>query len=132
MGKQFVDRREINALAQSPHVIRLQGEWDTARYPELLAFIRRVPKDASSILVDLTEASVVDSTTLGQLLLAKREWDRQGVPCATVTDNPNINRLMTIANVIERLNVFNDEEHALAFLATSSAHVSRPQLPASG
>jgi anti-anti-sigma factor len=106
---------------QEPFVIALRGEWDTLRYPEVLEAVRKVPEHVDSILLDLSETTVLDSTVLGTLLLAKREWDRRGIVFATFTGNPNVNRLLSMANVADRLNVFKERDKALFFLAFRSS-----------
>jgi anti-anti-sigma factor len=101
---------------EDPHVIRFAGECDVSSYPQLRALLESVPLSARRILIDLTETTIVDSTSLAELLFAKRRWEREGRRAAVVTSNKHVYRLMSIANVLGKLRVFEDAEAAARYL----------------
>lgn len=77
-----------------------------------------IPASARRIIVDLTQTDVVDSTCLAELIFAKRRWEREGRKAAVVASNQHVYKLMSIANVIEKLRVFENADDAARYLAS--------------
>jgi anti-anti-sigma regulatory factor len=90
---------------------------DVLYYPTLRALLLTVPPQARRILVDLSETSTVDSTCLAELIIAKRRWEREGRRAALVVSNQHVYKLMSMANVLEKLKVFEDRADATRYLA---------------
>jgi len=103
-----------------PLVVRLSGDLDIFRYPELREKLLAVPESPDPVLIDLAEAQLVDSVCLRELLLYKRRFEREGRRVAVLVESQNVIRMLAIADVMEILNIFNDRTAALAWL---SAHV---------
>ena len=100
-----------------PYVLRLKGDLDVLYYPTLRALLMTVPTEARRILVDLSETTTVDSTCLAELIIAKRRWEREGRRAALVVSNQHVYKLMSMANVLEKLKVFEDQAEAARYLA---------------
>jgi anti-anti-sigma factor len=101
-----------------PFVVRFSGDCDISRYPEIRALFDTIPADAPSILVDLSATHFADSTCLTELLFAKRRFEQQGQRVAVLVTDRQLQRVILLANLTQRLNVFDDEQEALAFLRT--------------
>jgi anti-anti-sigma factor len=106
--------------AATPLIIRLTGECDIARYPDVRALLGTVPDTARFVLIDLSLVTVVDSLCLAEFLMAKSRWERHGATVATLVTNPSVYRLMSIANLTSKLAVFRDEDAALRFLSAAA------------
>jgi anti-anti-sigma factor len=105
------------AVTQFSHILHISGECDIARFPELCTALESVPREARRIIVDMSDARVLDSTCLAELLLAKHRWDREGRTAAVVALHPFVLRMLAIANVRETLNVFQTFEDAERFVS---------------
>ncbi len=68
-------------------VVRLEGEHDYDNSPEFRARIEAALDGSQGVIVDLTEATFVDSSVLGILVRAMREADRRGLSYA-IAVNP--------------------------------------------
>jgi anti-anti-sigma factor len=108
--------RAVRAELPDLVTIRLEGDLDVARYPEIRrAFIDDVGSDGP-VLVDLSAATLVDSTFLSELLLlARRLRDRQRRFAVLIT-HAGVARTFGLANVTERFAIHNDRELALRSL----------------
>jgi anti-anti-sigma regulatory factor len=71
---------------------------------------------ARRIIVDLTDTTLIDSICLAELLFAKRRWEREGRKAALAVSNSHVYRMMSIANVLQKLRVFEDTEAAARYL----------------
>jgi anti-anti-sigma factor len=107
--------------AAAPYVVRLTGECDVSRYPDVRALLGTVPDSTRYVLIDLSLVTIVDSLCLAEFLMAKSRWERQGAVVATLVMNPGVYRLMSIANLTNKLAVFRDEDAAMRFLSAASA-----------
>lgn len=96
--------------------IRLEGDLDVSRYPEFrTAFLDRVGT-VGPVLVDLSGATLVDSTFLSELLLFARRLRDQGRQIAVLITHPQVARTFSLANVSERFEIRGDREAALQAL----------------
>jgi anti-anti-sigma regulatory factor len=101
-------------LKASYHVLRLDGYLDIGRYPEIRSAFEAVPPDVA-VLVDLQEATGVDSVFLSELLLFRRR--RRPFPVAAViAPKGQLAKIFGIANIGEKLSVFDDLASAVASL----------------
>jgi anti-anti-sigma factor len=96
--------------------IRLEGDLDVSRYPEIRrAFIDEVGA-AGPVLVDLSAATLVDSTFLSELLLLARRLRHQERPFAVLITHPTVARTFGLANVAERFEIHHDRDLVLRAL----------------
>jgi anti-anti-sigma factor len=93
--------------------ICLEGDLDVSRYPEIRrAFIDEVGK-SGPVLVDLSAATMVDSTFLSELLLLARRLRDGKRRFAVLITHPTVARTFGLANVTERFAIHNDRELAM-------------------
>ena len=100
------------------HLLRLDGYLDIARYPEIREAFENTPPSVP-VLVDLYEATGVDSVFLSELLLFKRRRrpDRVAV---VIAPNGHVAKIFDIANIDRKLDVFHDLPDAVASLQSGS------------
>lgn len=102
-------------LANGTLVVAASGELDLYRAPELEdALAGPVSECARRLVVDLSGASFVDSTTLHLLLAAARRLDAQGGQLIVVAPDPNVRRVFQITGF----------DHLFSVLSTLPAEVS--------
>ncbi|HYZ17056.1 MAG TPA: STAS domain-containing protein [Candidatus Acidoferrum sp.] len=96
--------------------IRLEGDLDVSRYPEFRgAFIDRIGT-AGPVLVDLSAATLVDSTFLSELLLFARRVRDQRRQIAVLITHPLVARTFSLANVSERFEIHGNRDDAIRSL----------------
>ena len=93
------------------------GDLDISRYPEFIEALASVPGDARQIVIDLSDVTVIDSMSVGALLLAKFKWDREGRVMATVVRELNVLRVLDIIHARERLSVVSSYDEALLLVS---------------
>ncbi len=82
----------------APIILKLPGEWDIARKEELRALLSDA-QDRAFVIIDLTEATYIDSTVLGQIaaLQNARELCGLSVPRIAMSGG-NVLRLFTVVS----------------------------------
>jgi anti-anti-sigma factor len=106
----------MRAETPDPITIRLEGDLDVSRYPEFrTAFVEGIGT-AGPVLVDLSAATLVDSTFLSELLLFARRLRDQGRQIAVLITHPLVARTFSLANVSERFDIHGNREAALRSL----------------
>ena len=99
-----------------PLVVRLSGDLDISRYPELREKLSAIPLSRRPVLIDLAEANTVDSVCMRELLLAKRRLERDDRRVAVLVESANVLRILAIADVTAILNIFSDRAKAMRWL----------------
>jgi anti-sigma B factor antagonist len=95
-------------------VIALAGEVDLYTAPELKAeLIRLVEAGASNIVVDLTDTTFIDSTTLGVLVSGLKRLRPAGGRLALVVTDRNIRKIFEITGLDRVFPILEDREAAL-------------------
>lgn len=101
------------------YVISLDGDIDLYTAPELKSELHRlIDAGARRIVVDLTGATFIDSTTLGVLLGALKRCRPTGGQLALVCSDPNIRRVFEITLLDRVFPIFRTRESA--FLTSPS------------
>jgi anti-anti-sigma factor len=91
---------EDAALSDGTPVLILRGELDLLACPTLKERLRAlIDPGPTFAVVDLSEASFVDSTVLGALIGANRHLLGNDGALALVCDNPNIRTILTLPNM---------------------------------
>lgn len=104
----------VAAVPTNYHLLRLDGYLDIGRYPEIREAFENAPP-AVPVLVDLQDATGVDSVFLSELLLFKRR--RRPAPVAVViAPRGSLAKVFEIANIGRKLDVFQDLSSAVASL----------------
>jgi anti-anti-sigma regulatory factor len=99
--------------------LRLDGYLDIGRYPEIRSAFESAPADAP-VLVDLQDATGVDSVFLSEMLMFRRRQRPQRV-AVVIPVKGQIAKIFDIANIGEKLSVFNDLSAAVASLGLDAA-----------
>lgn len=80
--------------------IAVQGEVDLATVDDLrVAIDQAVEGGSSSVAVDLTDATFMDSTGLKALVMAHRQFDQDGRSFAIVVSGGPVSRLIDLSGV---------------------------------
>ena len=91
----------------------MRGHADISRYPEFRAAFTTVPRGLP-VIVDLREATGVDSTFLSEMLLFRRRHD---APVAVVVPaKTDIAKIFAIAGMDAKMNVYPTRVQALQAL----------------
>jgi anti-sigma B factor antagonist len=106
---------ETRPLGGSSYLIALSGDFDLHSGPE---FERRVLealwRGADEILIDLTDVSFIDSTTIGILMRTRKRLAPIGGRVVIVTADRNILRLFEITALDRMFEIYSNREEALA------------------
>lgn len=98
------------------HLLRLDGYLDIGRYPEIREAFENAPPGVP-VLVDLQDASGVDSVFLSELLLFKRRR-RPARVAVVIAPRGSLAKVFEIANLDAKLDVFHDLASAMASLGS--------------
>jgi anti-sigma B factor antagonist len=94
-GPEFV--LEDYELDEKTHVIAAAGPVDLFAAPEFKEVLTRIIESGKRwIVVDFTDASIVDSTLLGALLGARRRLQVRGGGLAIVCPKPGIRKVFEV------------------------------------
>lgn len=110
-GEVALDRSE-NGLT----IVAIRGEHDLNTAPELRSHLQRLIAERSGFVVDLSEASFIDSSILGVILQAHRDAAETGVGFAVAQNDGTeaVRRVLDITGVREELPVHSSREKALS------------------
>jgi anti-anti-sigma factor len=98
-------------------VIRLTGELDIGRREEIHAAFQ-LDRSASRVLVDLSDVTYADSTTLSELLRLRADAQAQEARIAIVIGSKRFARVIQYAGLGSAFAIFDDRAPALTYLAT--------------
>jgi anti-sigma B factor antagonist len=102
------------AVGDGTFVVALSGEIDLYTAPELKAeLLRLVAEEPRRIVVDMTDATFVDSTTLGVLLGAVKRLRLQGGELEIVCSDLNIRRILSITLLDRAFTIYESLDEAL-------------------
>ena len=106
---------KTDEIGTDEFVIGLTGDIDLYTAPELKSELNRlIDAGARRIVVDLTAATFIDSTTLGVLLGALKRFRPSGGELALVCSDPNIRRVFEITLLDRVFAIFKTRESAFA------------------
>jgi anti-sigma B factor antagonist len=95
-------------------VIAITGELDLASSPALQKEIDRAQaSDATLLIIDLRQLDFMDSTGLSVLVRAHQRADEQGRRLAMVKGPQQVQRLLSLTGVADRLTVVDSPEELL-------------------
>jgi anti-sigma B factor antagonist len=94
-------------------VLAPSGELDLASGPELEAELERV-KASELIIVDLRQLEFIDSTGLSVLVKANQQAQEAGRRFALVNGGSQIQRLLSLTGIADRLTLVETPEELLA------------------
>ena len=104
------------------YVVVLGGEVDLYTAPELKQELHRlVGEGATRLVVDMSETTFVDSTTLGVLLSVLKRVRPEGGSVVLVCPDRNVRRIFEITLLDRVFPIVDTREQAFAELASSAA-----------
>jgi anti-sigma B factor antagonist len=107
-------RLEVRNQGQTM-VIALSGELDLASSPALQEELDRVAtSDAQLLIIDLRDLDFMDSTGLSVLVRAHQRIEEQGRQLAMVKGPQQVQRLLSLTGVAERLKLVDSPEELLS------------------
>jgi anti-sigma B factor antagonist len=102
-------------IGEGTFVVGLTGEVDLYTAPELKSeLLRLVAEEPTRIIVDLSGATFVDSTTLGVLLGAVKRLRMIGGELVIVCSDLNIRRILSITLLDRAFAIYDTLDDALA------------------
>jgi anti-sigma B factor antagonist len=120
MGVEFDLTEE--AIDESTHVVAVCGDVDLYSAPELRQRLDDVIGGGKTrVLVDLSETSFIDSTTLGVIVGAIKRLRIHGGKLALACDDPSILRVFGITGLDQVIGVHPTREAGLAALRDADA-----------
>jgi len=110
---------QVNAwdAGDGVRLVTVAGEADLYTAPELKAtLLGAIDAGARSLLVDLSQTTFIDSTTLGVLMGCVRRLRPAGGRIAIVCQDSNICKIFEITLLDRVFAIFGDVEQGLAYL----------------
>ena len=112
MQSQF--RLEVRSQGEAT-IIAVSGELDLASSPALQEELDRVSASGTEMLIiDLRELDFMDSTGLSVLVRAHQRAEEQGRRLAMVKGPQQVQRLLSLTGVADRMTVVDRPEELLA------------------
>src|ERR1700722_15969333 len=106
-------------MSKTIAVIRLTGELEIGRRAEI-AHALALSGNESGVLLDFSEVSYADSTSLAELLRFRDEAAKQDVPVAIVIGSKQFARLIQYAGLSHAFRIFDNRAEALTDLSTAA------------
>ncbi len=104
------------------YVVLLGGEVDLYTAPQLKQELHRlVDEGATRFVVDMSDTTFIDSTTLGVLLSVVKRVRPEGGAVVLVCPDPNVKRIFEITLLDRVFAIVDTRDEALAELASSAA-----------
>jgi anti-sigma B factor antagonist len=109
-------------MQDSVQVISLTGEVDLYTAPEFKQELLRVIGDgAKQVVVDFTDTTFIDSTTLGVLVGGVKRLRPEGGQLSLVCSDRNITKIFEITGLDRVFTIYGSRDEALNALASSGA-----------
>ena len=119
-GIQATHGKESRLMSKSIAVVRLTGELEIGRRGEIASALV-VTGNEAGVLLDFSEVSYADSTSLAELLRFRDDADKLKVPVAIVIGSKQFARLIQYAGLGQAFRIFDSRAEALTDLA-GAAH----------
>jgi anti-sigma B factor antagonist len=109
-------------LGDGTALISLAGEVDLYTAPEFKQqLLEVIGQGAKTVLVDLTDTTFIDSTTLGVLVGGVKRLRPNGGQLALVCDDRNITKIFEITGLDRVFTIYPTREDAIAKLGDGAA-----------
>jgi anti-sigma B factor antagonist len=106
-----INRQQVASAVQ---VIAVGGELDMRAAPELKGAIAlALDEDASRVVVDLSDATFIDSTGMGTLVAALKRLRKRGGSLELVCTEPNLLRVFELTGLDRLLPIRSSRSEAL-------------------
>jgi anti-sigma B factor antagonist len=105
---------EATKVAPMAYLIRLQGEFDLHAGPQLeRRVLEALGRGASQLVIDLSEVSFIDSTTIGILMRTRKRLAPLRGRLLVVCSDHNILRLFEITALDRMFEIYRTRDEAL-------------------
>jgi anti-sigma B factor antagonist len=112
---------EDESYKEDSIVIRLQGEVDLYAAPELKDHVNRaIESGKTKLILDLSEATFIDSTTLGILVSGMKRLRPRGGMLAVLCPDPTMARIFDITGLNRMFSVHDTLDAAMAALESTA------------
>ena len=112
---------EDESFREDSIVIKLQGEVDLYAAPELKDHVNRaIESGKTKLILDLSEATFIDSTTLGILVSGMKRLRPRGGMLAVLCPDPTMARIFDITGLNRMFSVHETLEGAMAALKSAT------------
>jgi anti-sigma B factor antagonist len=112
---------EDESYKEDSVVIRLQGEVDLYAAPELKDHVNRaIESGKTKLILDLSEATFIDSTTLGILVSGMKRLRPRGGMLAVLCPDPTMARIFDITGLNRMFSVHDTLDAAMAALESTA------------
>ena len=106
---------ETEQVGDNRHVIALGGEVDLYTAPELKSqMLELIANGASEVVVDFTNTTFIDSTTLGVLVSGVKRLREKGGTLSIVCSDRNITKIFEITGLDRVFEIHDTREAAVA------------------
>ena len=116
---------ERNPIGSSATVVAVTGELDLYEVPKLDAALDEV-EDATPVVVDLAEATFVDSTALGSLVRAHRQLAERGCELLLAVREPQIRKLFEVTGFDRLFRIFPSVDEAAEYVRSAASKTPAP------
>ena len=126
LGRSVNFHIEDEAIDDTTHVIELGGEVDLYTAPEFKErMVELIESGKKQIVVDLSKATFIDSTTLGVLVGGVKRLRPAGGSLALVCTDQNITKIFEITGLDRVFPIHSSRDEALAAVAQQQQRSSR-------
>jgi anti-sigma B factor antagonist len=113
---------DTEQVGENRHVIALTGEVDLYTAPELKSqMLELIANGASEVVVDFTDATFIDSTTLGVLVSGVKRLRENGGTLSIVCSDRNITKIFEITGLDRVFTIYPTRAEALEKLDSKEA-----------
>lgn len=105
---------DVDRLPDDTRVVAIVGDLDLYSAPEFERHLLGATKNgATSLIVDLSRCSFLDSTALGILIDANRRLFATGRPLTVVTGDRNVRKVFEVTGLDRVFRIVPSRDHAL-------------------
>jgi len=96
-------------------IIIINGSLSVDHRNDFETSLNRLVEDSNNILIDLTNCTFIDSTSLGVIVLSFTRSLKNNKKFALFNVNNDIYQMFTITGLTSRIKIFNTKEEAMVF-----------------
>lgn len=98
-------------MSETYATLTFTGGLDISRYPEIIDIFRGCPDEGSCVIIDLSNATWIDSVFMTELLVFYRRTLKSNRTMVIVATG-NVEKMLTIAGINRRIRVVSDLDDA--------------------
>jgi anti-sigma B factor antagonist len=113
---------QTHQISDDRYIISIVGEIDLYNAPTLKAqLLEAVDQGARHIVIDMTDTTFIDSTTLGVLISGLKRLRSEGGSLSIAAANTDIAKIFAITGLDRVFTIYATREEAVGEMSTSSA-----------